>query len=160
MINSFPNQTSLKPRGSSFSFPVNRDLVNRASPRAVERIEATHPALMDRTSREAHGEALESLGLTALHAELATIKSEEESLARREKRAQRAMLAAIRGMPIEEVSDSFSVRYGSELPLPYEVADAIVKRQSAHRDRLLADDSIGRDIARLHVEKEGLLDIV
>ena len=70
------------------------------------------------------------------------------------------MLAALRGVPIEEVSDSFSVRYGPELPLPVEAAAAIDKRQSVHRDELLADDPVGREVAKLEAEKEHLLDVV
>ena len=70
------------------------------------------------------------------------------------------MLAALRGVPIEEVSDGFSVRYGSELPLPIEAAEALGKRQAAHAGQLLADDPVGRQIAHLEAEKEGLLDTV
>ena len=70
------------------------------------------------------------------------------------------MLAAIRGTPIEEVSDSFSIRYGSELPLPIEAAEALTKRQAAHQEQLLGDDPIGRDLARLEAERDALLDTV
>ncbi len=44
--------------------------------------------------------------------------------------------------------------------MPNEVADAIAKRQAAHRERLLADDPVGGEITRLEHEKEGLLDTV
>ena len=70
------------------------------------------------------------------------------------------MVAALRGVPIDEVADSFSVRYGSELALPREAAEAIARRQAAHQERLLADDPVGREIARLGAEKDGLLDTV
>ena len=86
--------------------------------RAVERIKARHPALFDRVRREAHAEALHSLGLAEPYAELEAIQAEEAALARRKKRAQRAMIAALRGIPVDEVPDTFGVRYGSELPLP------------------------------------------
>ena len=70
------------------------------------------------------------------------------------------MLAAIRGVPEDEVPDSFTVRYGSELPLPHEASEAIARRQAAVRDRLLADDPVGREVARLGAEKEALLDTI
>ena len=70
------------------------------------------------------------------------------------------MLAALRGVPIDEVPDGFSVRYGTELPLPCEASEAIARRQAAHQDRLLADDPVGREVARLGAEKEALLDTV
>ena len=63
-------------------------------------------------------------------------------------------------MPIDEVTDSFHVRYGSELGLPNEVAEAITRRQAAHQEQLLADDPIGREIAKLEAEKDRLLDTI
>ena len=62
--------------------------------------------------------------------------------------------------PIDEVADTFSVRYGGELALPHEAAEAIARRQAAHQERMLADDPVGREIARLEAEKENLLDTV
>ena len=82
------------------------------------------------------------------------------ALARRKKVAQRAMLAALRGLPLDEVPDNFGIRYGTELPLPAEAAEAIARRQAAHQDQLLADDPVGREVSRLGAEKEGLLDTV
>ena len=79
----------------------------RADRRArVEAIKAEHPALFDRVKREAHGQALASLGLSGPYAELEAVQAEEAALARRKKRAQRAMLAALKGVPVEEVSDT------------------------------------------------------
>ena len=128
--------------------------------RAVERIKARHPALFDRIAREAHAQALASLGLADAHADLEAIKAEEVTLARRKKQAQKAMIATLRSTPIDEVGDSFHVRYGSELGLPNEVAEAITRRQSAHQEQLLADDPIGREIAKLEAEKDSLLDTI
>ena len=70
------------------------------------------------------------------------------------------MVAAVRGVSIEEVSDSISVRYGTELPLPVEVGAALEKRQAAHLDALLAGDEVGREVRRLEAEQERLLDTV
>ena len=128
--------------------------------RAVERIKARQPALFDRIAREARARALTTLGLSDAHAELEAIKAEEAVLDRRKKQAQRSMVATLRSVPIDEVSDSFSVRYGSELGLPHEVAEAITRRQSAHQEQMLADDPIGREIARLESEKDSLLDTI
>jgi hypothetical protein len=128
--------------------------------RRVEAIRAQHPALFERVKRESHAQALASLGLAAAYAELESIHADKLDMMRREKRAQRSMLAALRGLPIEEVCDSFSVKYGVELPVPLEAADAIIRRQAAHREQILADDPVGREIARLGAEKDGLLDTV
>jgi hypothetical protein len=70
------------------------------------------------------------------------------------------MIAILRSIPIDEVTDGFVVRYGSEQGLPNEVAEAIARRQSAHQDQLMADDPIGREIAGLEAEKDGLLDTI
>ena len=137
-----------------------RDRIAARIARAVERIKAHHPALFDRVRREAHAEALRSLGLDAMYAELEAIRAGEAELARRKKFAHRAMLAALRGVPVDEVSDNFGVRFGVDLPLPTEAFEAIARCQAAHQDRLLADDPVGREIARLGVEKDGLLDAI
>jgi hypothetical protein len=137
-----------------------RDRITVRIARTVERIKARHPALFDRIAREAHAQALTSLGLAEAHAELESIKAEEITLARRKKQAQKAMIATLRSTPIDEVTDSFSIRYGSELGLPNEVAEAITRRQSAHQEQMLADDPIGREIAKLEAEKDALLDTI
>jgi hypothetical protein len=137
-----------------------RDRIAARIAKAIERIKARHPALFDRVAREAHARALASLSLADAYAELEAIKAEEAALARRKKQAQRAMVAALRSVPIDEVTDSFSLRYGSELGLPHEVAEAIARRQAAHQEQMLADDPIGREIARLESEKDHLLDTV
>jgi hypothetical protein len=127
--------------------------------RRIEAIRAAHPALFERVRRQAHAGALESLGLADAYAELERIQAEEAALARRKKQTQWRMLAAIRGLPIEEVPDTFSI-HGGELPLPVEAVEALTKRQSAHQEQLLGDDPIGREIARLEAERDRLLDIV
>ena len=70
------------------------------------------------------------------------------------------MVASLRGQPVDEVADPVHVRPGGELALPYEVAEAIARRQATHQDQLLADDPAGREIARLEAEKDRLLDTV
>ena len=137
-----------------------RDRISGRIARAVERIKSRHPALFDRIAREAHAQALASLGLAEAHVELEAIKAEEVTLARRKKQAQRSTIATLRSVPIDEVTDNFNIRYGSELGLPNEVAEAITRRQSAHQEQLLADDPIGREIAKLEAEKDSLLDTV
>ena len=58
------------------------------------------------------------------------------------------------------MSDTPPRRYGAELPLPVEAHEAITRRQSAHQEQLLADDPVGREVARLEAEKDRLLDTV
>jgi len=137
-----------------------RDRLAARVDKAIERVRSHHPALFDRVRREAHAGALRSLGLAEPYAELEAVQAEEAALARRKKRAQRAMIAAIKGLPIDEVAENFSVRYGSDLALPLEAVEAIARRQSAHQEQLLADDPVGREVARLGAEKEGLLDTI
>ena len=126
----------------------------------VERIKARNPAIFARLGREAHALALESLGLAEAHAALEAIQAEEAAAARRKRQVQKRMVAAVRGVPVEEVSDNISVRYGTELPLPVEVYTALEKRQAAHLDALLADDEVGREVRRLEAEEARLLDVV
>ena len=137
-----------------------RDRIAARIEKAAERIRARHPALFDRVGREAHAKALESLGLAEAYAALESIQAEEAAAARRKRQVQKQMVAAVRGVPIDEVADSFSVRYGNELALPHEAAGAIERRRAMHQERMLADDPVGREIARLEAEKENLLDTV
>src|SRR3954447_2344545 len=90
-----------------------RDRIGARIEKAAERIKARHPALFDRVAREAHAQALESLGIAGPYAELEAIKAEEAALARRKKQTQRAMVAALRQTPIDEVADSFGVATGT-----------------------------------------------
>ncbi|APW63213.1 hypothetical protein [Paludisphaera borealis] len=124
----------------------------------IEAIHARHPALFDRLKREARARALESLGLAEAYAEQEAIQAEEESLDRRRKSAKRAMLATLRGVPIEDVADGVHLGYGGEPP--HEAAEAVRKRQALHEAEALAADPIGREVARWEVERENLLDTV
>jgi hypothetical protein len=128
--------------------------------RSIETIQSKHPALFDRVKREAHALALDSFGVSQSYAEMENIQVDEIALARREERAQRTMVAALRGVPLESVVDSIEIRYGQEMPLPVEVAGAIAKRQAAHREQLLAEDPIGQELAGLRNERENLLDVI
>ena len=137
-----------------------KDRIAMRIARKVEAIKSEHPALFDRARRDAHGQALQSLGLAGPYGELEAVQAEEAALARRKKRAQRAMIAALKGIPVKEVPDNFAVRYGTELPLPAEAAEAISRRQAAHQERLLADDPVGMRVAALEAEKDNLLDTI
>jgi hypothetical protein len=137
-----------------------KDRIAARIAKRIEAIQAAHPALFDRVKRQDHADALESLGLSDTYAELERVHFEEAALARHKKHAQPAMLAPLRRIPVEEVSNSLSIQYGGELPLPIEAAEALVNRQAAHQEPLLGDDPIGREIARLDAERDRLLDIV
>ena len=137
-----------------------KDRIAARIDRAVEQLKARHPEPFERARREAHAQALGSLGIEGPHAELEAVRAEEAALARRKLAAQRAMLAALRGTNVEEVADGFAVRYGTGPALPAEAVEAITRREAAHRERLLADDPVGREVARLRAEREALLDTV
>jgi hypothetical protein len=126
----------------------------------IEAIKSGHPALFERVKREARARALQSLGLAEAYAALERVHVEESALERRQTQAQRAMLAVVRGVPVEEITDGYSIRYGRELPLPMEVANALDKRHDIHEEELLADDPIGAEIVHLEAERERLLDTV
>jgi hypothetical protein len=128
--------------------------------RRIEAIKSKHPAMFERVKREARARALQSLGLADAYAALEQVHADETALDRRKTQAQRAMLAVVRGVPVEEIDDAFSVRYGRELPLPMDAATALDRRQETHENELLADDPVGAEIAHLEAERERLLDTV
>lgn len=137
-----------------------KDRISARIGRSIEKIKAQHPSLFDRVRREAHAEALRSLGLVEGYAELEAIRTAETDLERRKSQVQRVMIATLRGVPLDEVDTYLHIRYGTDLPLPSEVAEAISRRQAAHQDTLLSEDPVGREITRLEAEREALLDTV
>ena len=131
-----------------------KDRIARRIDKRIELIAAREPNLMDRVQREAQENALASLGLTALRAELDTIDEQKLELDSHQERAHRAMLAAVRRTAVENVSESH-LGY-----LHHEVVNAIERREKVHEDELLAKDPVGQEILRLRQEKENLLDTV
>ena len=91
----------------------------------VEAIKAQHPALFERVKREgACAGRSTRWGWPRPIRRAGTGPGRGAALDGGGTQAQRAMLAALRGVPIEESSASFNLRYGSELPLPLEAAEA------------------------------------
>jgi len=133
-----------------------RDRIAARIDRRIEAIIAEDPGLMDRVKAEARHRALSSLGLDELQAELDAVDEQRKALDRREKRAQKAMIARIQGIPAEEVSDNATYSYHFQKT----VADAVQRRQAIHEEQLLGEQERGRRILGLRAEKDNLLDTV
>ncbi len=124
--------------------------------RRIEALAAGDPGLMDRVQAEGRRRAVQSLGLAESQAELDAVVAERKALDRREKRAQKAMVARLQGVPAEEVPESATHSY----QFTATVNAAVQKRQAVHEEELLAEHPVGRDVLRLRAEKENLLDVV
>ena len=133
-----------------------RDRIAARIDRRIETIIAEDPGLMDRIKAEARRRALSSLGLDELQAELDAVGEQRKALDRREKRAQKAMVARLQGVPAEEVPESATHSY----QFTQTVNAAVQKRQAVHEEELLAEHPVGRDVLKLRAEKENLLDVV
>ena len=96
---------------------------------------------------------MQSLGLAAIQTEVDAMVEQKRELERRERQAQRAMLATVRRVPIEAVEDYFPCAQ-------VEVSSAVQRRQTIHEDELLAEDPLGQQILHLRQEKENLLDTI
>jgi len=120
----------------------------------METLIASEPGLLARIGQQARQQALQSLGLAQLQAELDALAAQKGELQRQEQRTHQAMLAVVRRVPINEVADG---HLGSQHP---EVSRAIQQRQAAHEEDLLAQDERGLAILRLRREKENLLDAI
>jgi hypothetical protein len=131
-----------------------RDRIQARIDRRIEAITAGDPGLMDRVKHAARGRALTSLGLAEFQAELDQIAAQKDALARRERRAQRAMLARVRGVEIDQIEE---VYYGRH---EIAVTTAINKRLVVHEAELLAEHEIGRQVLELRGQKDNLLDVV
>ena len=137
-----------------------KDRIAARIARRVEAIKAEHPALFDRVRREAHGQALGSLGLSGPYAELEAVQAEEAALARRKKKrsgpcSRRSRASRSTRSPTRSASAT-----GPNCHYRVEAAEAVGKRQAAHQERLLADDPVGREVAGLEAERDGLLDTI
>lgn len=124
--------------------------------RRIEALAAADPGLTDRVPAEARRRAVASLGLAELQAELDAVADDRKALDRREKRAQRAVVARLKGVPADEVPDSATCGY----QFTQTVNAAVQKRQAVHEEELLAEHPVGRDVLKLRAEKENLLDVV
>ena len=107
--------------------------------RRIETPAAGDPGLMDRVKAEARRRAIASLGLAESQAELDAVVEERKALDRREKRAQKAMVARLQGVPAEEVADELIERLGLA-----DVADDRVDSLPTGRARLV---ELGRALA-------------
>jgi len=131
-----------------------KDRIARRIEKRIEAIFAEEPNLEDRIQREARQRALSSLGLSDQQTELDEIEKQKDALEKREKQIGKAMLARVRGVPVENIDDYGVYRYNTE------VDNAVQRRQAVHEEELLAENEHGQQILRLRREKEDLLDTV
>ena len=131
-----------------------KERISRRIDKKIDTIAAEQPNLIDRVERESREKALQSLGLAELQAEHDRLEEEQATIKKRQEAIQRAMLAKVRGVPVEDIDDYY--RYNSDS----EITNAIQRRQKVHEDELFAQDPIGQKILELRREKEELLDVV
>jgi len=81
-------------------------------------------------------------------------EQQKSALDKRERQIQRAMLAHVRGVAVEDIDDYHTYRYD------HEVDNAVNRRQAVHENELLAEGEIGQRILKLREEKDNLLDTV
>ena len=116
---------------------------------------ATHdPNLLDRVHRDARQRALQSLGLHEMQTELDGIQQQQSVLEKRERQIGKAMLAHVRGIPVDDLDDYSTYRHDRE------VDNAVARRQAVHEEELLAETETGLRILKLRQEKDNLLDTV
>ncbi|QDU74649.1 hypothetical protein Pan97_16610 [Bremerella volcania] len=131
-----------------------KDRIGKRIDKKIEVVSAEDPNLLDRVHREARERALASLGLSKMQQELDEVEQQKSALEKRERQIERAMLAHVRGVPVEDIDDYHSYRYD------HEVDSAVNRRQAVHEDELLAESENGQRILQLREEKDNLLDTV
>jgi hypothetical protein len=132
-----------------------KERITRKVEQAVEALlAAENPNYRDRQREKARRLALESLGIARLQDQL-------DELAEQEKEC-RTKRAAIYGEMLATACGILNDRpySGGCSDLPYQVLEAIRRRQSLHERELLANDDLGRKLLALEREKEELLDTV
>ena len=131
-----------------------KDRIEKRIEKKLENLAAEDPNLLDRLRREAWERALASLGLSEMQAEVDAIEQQRMELVDRDRQLERAMLARVRGVPVESIDENSLYRFDQE------VDSAVNRRKAAHEDELLADSELGQRILKLRQEKENLLDTV
>lgn len=120
----------------------------------IDRLWAEEPNLQEQINRQARQQAIASLGLAELRAELDEITREEEVHERRRTEIGKRMLALVRRSAVEDVRDYHAYQNDREIDA------AIERRQEVLSDELLGKTPLGQRILRLRAEKETLLDTV
>jgi hypothetical protein len=113
----------------------------------MELLTAHAPGLRERIRDWARQRAVQWLGRAAIQAELDTLRAQKQELERRERQAHRALLAAVRRLPIAAVEDSVH-------DPPPEVSIALQQRQTIPEDELLVEDPLGQQLLQLRQEKD------
>ena len=131
-----------------------KERIGKRIEKKIETLIAGDPSLMTRIQDQARQRALQSLGLAEMQAELDAVGAQQKELHEKEAHLQHQMLAHVRRVPIEEVSETYHGYPNSQ------VTTAIQKRQTVHEDEFLAQNDLGQEILRLRREKENLLDTV
>jgi hypothetical protein len=131
-----------------------KDRIAKRIDRQIERITAEQPSVFEAVRSEAKQRALTALGLQELQSQLDQVEAEKQSLEKRERNLQRSLVAKVRGVPIEDVSEDSWYRCEQE------VATAVERRKSLIEEKLLAEHEVGRRVLALKNEREGLLDCV
>jgi len=133
-----------------------KNRITRKIDQAVEAVLATeNPNFLEEIKRQARTKTWESLGIAKLQKEVESIDTKKEQLEKKRQKALKFMLAVVRGVDPDDVSDAESGHREH-----YEVVSAISRRQDLIEKELLAKDELGRRILKLRREKEELLDTV
>jgi hypothetical protein len=131
-----------------------RDRIQARIDRRIEAITAGEPGLMERVKHEARGRALQSLGLAGSQQELDKIAARRAELDRRDTQIRKEMLAAVRGVSVDDLDCYTRVHDHPEIKA------AIAKRQVVHEEELLAGHELGRQVLKLRAERENLLNVI
>jgi len=128
--------------------------IARRIDKRIGAITAGDSSFFERVEREARQRALGSLGLAEYQTELDEIEQQTKTLEKREKQLHKQMLAKVRGIGDDDLDDNYSYRHDRE------VDRAIKRRKAVHKDELLAESELGRQVLRLRQERDELQDVV
>lgn len=131
-----------------------KDRIARRIDKRIEVLWADDPNLQERIAQEAHQQALASLGLAEMQADLDEIERQEKLQESRKSEIGRRMLAVVRRVPPEDIRDYYPYEHDKEIRI------AVNRREAVFADRFLAASPIGQRILALRREKDQLLDTV
>lgn len=132
-------------------------LANRID-KQITRVASEDPNLLERVKRQARERALQSLDIADLQQQVEALEKEEEALEKREGQLKCAMLARVRGVPVEAIDEEYSVYAKSRID--NEIEQSITRRVGVYEEDFMSQSDVGRRIVALRHERENLLDTI
>jgi hypothetical protein len=134
------------PRRSTQAGSRSLERLRRGLDQHLAELAAAEPGWLSRIRQQAHEQALQSLGLATLQAELNALAAQQRELRHRGRALRRAMLATVRRVPIDTLGAYRGHRAHPD----------VRQGRAVHEAERLACEARGQELLRLRRARAGL----